>query len=237
MDERKFVSQPLYVQLREALVQRISSGVWKPGSAIPNEIELAREFGLSPGTVRKALDWMEQAHLVVRQQGRGTFVRDPSGRDLAQRYDNIRSANGSPLVSQFTMLSSAEGEASAHECARLQIAPGRTVRRVRQLRLVDQRPFMLEEFAIPADLFREGLQGDYCLSEIAKANGVLLGASEEKLFLDRAGAAAADLGVGRDVPVVKLDRVIFGLDRRPVEWRIGYCLLGSNYYAAHVGAT
>lgn len=237
MEERKFVSQPLYVQLREALVQRISSGVWKPGAAIPNEIELAREFGLSAGTVRKALDWMEQAQLVVRQQGRGTFVRDPSGGELAQRYDNIRAPNGGPLATQTRTLAVVEGEATAYECARLQLEPGRIVRRVRQLRSLDTAPFMLEDFAIPVDMFPVSNPGPYNLVETAKANGVLLGRSDEKLFLERVSeGAAADLGVSAETPILKLDRIIWSIDRKPTEWRIGSCLLGRNYYAAHVGA-
>ena len=76
MLQKKFTAQPLYVQLREALTRRIATGEWPPGEAIPNEIAIGREFGLSAGTVRKALDWMEQARLVSRQQGRGTFVID-----------------------------------------------------------------------------------------------------------------------------------------------------------------
>jgi GntR family transcriptional regulator len=72
----KFMNRPLYLQLRDALAERIAQGEWRPGSAIPNESDLAREFGVSAGTMRKALDLMEAERLLTRRQGRGTFVND-----------------------------------------------------------------------------------------------------------------------------------------------------------------
>ena len=65
-----FSNRPLYLQLSDALAERIAKGEWKPHAAIPNEGDLAREFGVSPGTMRKALDLLEGQRLVSRRQGR-----------------------------------------------------------------------------------------------------------------------------------------------------------------------
>src|SRR3990167_8208192 len=59
----RFSTRPLYLQAKDMLVQRIVAGTWKPGAAIPNEIELSRELGISVGTVRKALDEMASERL------------------------------------------------------------------------------------------------------------------------------------------------------------------------------
>ena len=77
MPER-FFTQPLYLQLRDALAERIARGEWKPGIAIPGEGDLARQLGVSKGTVRKSLDLLESEGLLSRRQGRGTFVIDPA---------------------------------------------------------------------------------------------------------------------------------------------------------------
>ena len=69
-------NRPLYLQTRDAVAERIAKGIWKTGFAIPNEGDLAREFGVSVGTVRKALGLLEEQHILNRQQGRGTFVND-----------------------------------------------------------------------------------------------------------------------------------------------------------------
>ena len=65
---------PLYVQIKRLLTQGLQAGEWKPGEAIPSEMELARRYGVSQGTVRKAIDELAAENLVVRRQGRGTFV-------------------------------------------------------------------------------------------------------------------------------------------------------------------
>ena len=73
MSADRFTTRPLYLQLRDALAERISSGNWRPGAIIPSESDLAREFGVSPGTMRKALDLLESERVLIRRQGRGTF--------------------------------------------------------------------------------------------------------------------------------------------------------------------
>jgi GntR family transcriptional regulator len=74
----RFSSRPLYLQARDAMAERIAAGEYKPLTPIPNEADLAREFGVSPGTMSKALDMLEAERLLTRRQGRGTFVNDQS---------------------------------------------------------------------------------------------------------------------------------------------------------------
>src|SRR5690606_120113 len=82
-----FAYKPLYVQVRDTLVRRLIDGLWQPGQLIPSEIELAREVGVSQGTIRKALDAMTTENLLVRRQGRGTYVAEPEdGRMLFQFF-------------------------------------------------------------------------------------------------------------------------------------------------------
>src|SRR5438477_9175119 len=112
-------SRPLYLQLRDALAKRIATGEWKPHSAIPNEGDLAREFGVSPGTMRKALDLLESQRLVTRRQGRGTFVNDLASEELSNRFRSIRGADGEPISSEVKSAQISEGVASKLECERL----------------------------------------------------------------------------------------------------------------------
>ena len=93
-----FSTRPLYLQLRDALAERIATGQWKPSKIIPNENDLAREFGVSVGTMRKALDLLEDEHLITRRQGRGTFVNDPAADGLVNRFSKICGTDGKPLV-------------------------------------------------------------------------------------------------------------------------------------------
>ena len=98
MSRVQLSTKPIYQQLRDLLAERIAKGEWKPGAIIPNEGDLAREFGVSAGTMRKALSLLENEHLITRRQGRGTFVNDPVAEGLADRFCNIRGAEGKPMV-------------------------------------------------------------------------------------------------------------------------------------------
>ena len=71
MKQDPISTRPLYMQLRDVLIDRISTGHWKSGAVIPSELELARELGASAGTMRKALDMLEAQHVLARKQGRG----------------------------------------------------------------------------------------------------------------------------------------------------------------------
>src|SRR5262245_19416931 len=82
--------EPLYLQVCELLTRRIADGAWKPNTTLPNEMELAREMGVSTGTVRKALEKLEADRLVVRRQGRDTFVLDQAAPEVACRFDRLR---------------------------------------------------------------------------------------------------------------------------------------------------
>jgi DNA-binding GntR family transcriptional regulator len=67
---------PLHEQVREALLARIAAGVWRGREGLPNEGQLPIEFGVSQGTIRRALDALEAEGVLERRQGRGTFVRE-----------------------------------------------------------------------------------------------------------------------------------------------------------------
>ena len=163
MPTNHFSTRPLYLQLRDALAERVAGGEWRPGAAIPNEGDLAREFGVSAGTMRKALDLLEDEHLLTRRQGRGTFVNDQSSEELVTRFCNVRKPDGRRIVSQFRDLKISEEAANEMERARLQLAPKDRVFRAHRIRLDKDRPFMVETLSLPAALFPESRRVDRCV--------------------------------------------------------------------------
>jgi DNA-binding GntR family transcriptional regulator len=70
----------LYQQLASLLRDQITSGALHPGDWLPSESRLEQEHGVSRGTVRAALKLLAQEGMVATRSGRGTFVRDRSGR-------------------------------------------------------------------------------------------------------------------------------------------------------------
>lgn len=234
MSSKQFNAAPLYVQLRTALTRRIANGDWKPGETMPNEIELAREYGLSAGTVRKALDWMEEARLISRQQGRGTFVTGPSSEELNLRFDKLRTQDGRPIALKRTMLGSNMGAATPAEAELLEIKPGAPVVRVSRLHVSEgNRPLMLEKITLSVELFPslEGGLDDYDLAKLALSSGVLIGNGEERLSIVTADAEVSGrLKVPAGAQILSLQRLIKTIDERPAEWRQAWCNIDGYRY-------
>jgi GntR family transcriptional regulator len=237
-EPNRFATRPLYLQLRDALIERIAVGQWKPGTIVPNEGDLAREFGVSPGTMRKALDLMEAMRLLTRRQGRGTFVNDPASRELAARYSNIRTSDGAGIAGEVVTGEVSEGSSNELECARLQLAKGDRVYRLQRRHVHDGRAYMIEDVSMPTALFpglTDDTQPSPSITALASRNGVLLGKAEEQLSI---GEAAQDIAAALEIPVrspiLVLDRVVFGLSGPPVEWRMAWCHLNDRHYLAEM---
>src|SRR5262245_44553105 len=98
--EIKFQVRPLYLQVSDALLERIKDGRWKACANLPSEIDLYRQLGVSLGTLRKALSVLEREQIIVREPGRGTFVRNHQAGHALGRFNPIRGADGAPLRGQ-----------------------------------------------------------------------------------------------------------------------------------------
>ena len=229
MRHERLFARPLYQQVRDAVAGRIAAGQWKPGAALPNEGDLAREFSVSPGTMRKALDLLESERLLTRRQGRGTFVKHAGSEDQIVRYCNLRDARGKALRGDMRTLELAEAVADKLEWARLQLGANDRVYRIRRVRAYEGKAFMVEDVSLPVALFPGLAERSVCplaLLEVAQAYGVLLGKGEEGVSIVAASALASEmLRIAEGSPVLLLDRVVMSRDGRPVEWRRGECVL------------
>jgi GntR family transcriptional regulator len=237
MDQR-FTRHPLYWQVADVLAERIAKGIWKPGTIIPNEVELARELGVSTGTMRKALDRLEASHLVVRRQGRGTFVEDQTSTAHSQRFELLRNGSGEALATTSSVLCQELGPASELERAQLSLEPRDKVLRTVRLRMQAGRPYMHETAVLVASRFPGLTQedtGDYVLAALGQKHGVILGQAVEQLTLCGAGEEAADaLEIGAEAVLVRLDRIVSSFAGDPLEWRIGFCPLRNEKYVVTI---
>ncbi len=233
----QLLNRSLYLQVRDDLARRIAAGEWKPRAALPNEGDLSREYGVSSGTMRKALDLLEQQHLLSRRQGRGTFVNDHSSGDLACRFTAIRTPDGKLVVGDIDSPSIQRDPANDAERARLNLVKGDYVYRIGRLRKVDGKPLMWERASVPAELFPNLEQDGFAHSIVALAqeHGVLLGTAEERISTTKASADVAKaLAIDVGAPIAVLDRIVRSISGDPVEWRVAWCELSENHYLAQM---
>ncbi|WP_295558347.1 GntR family transcriptional regulator [uncultured Hyphomicrobium sp.] len=231
--ETRLAARPLYLQVRDVLVQRIVVGHWKPGATLPNETQLAQQLGISIGTVRKALDLMEVERIVTRRQGRGTFVNDYASAETTFPFSMFHNFEGQRISGYKRGRSIARVQASVEEAARLGVRRGDELIRIERLREHQDETFMTEVCLLPAKLFNRLPEdfGGYRLSALAQLNSILVGRADERVDIALANAqVASDLGVEEGTPLLRLDRVIFSDHEDALEWRVAHCFMRNERY-------
>jgi GntR family transcriptional regulator len=229
----KFQVRPLYMQVRDALLERIKDGRWKPGANLPSEIDLYRQLGVSLGTLRKALSVLESEQLIIREPGRGTFVRDHQAGQGLGRFNPIRGSDGAPLRGHVKSRKVKLAPPTAGERTALKLKPGDQVVRIQRIRMLDQRPFAYEQVALPDRRF-PGLVGheDFPdeLEELAQDWGVILARAEARVRVAPVSSAAAvALSLAEGTPVLSMERLAFDTDHEPVEAMTAYYDLRDEY--------
>jgi GntR family transcriptional regulator len=229
----RFQVRPLYLQVRDALLERIKDGRWKPGTNLPSEIDLYRQLGVSLGTLRKALSVLESEQLITREPGRGTFVKDHQAGAALGRFNPIRAADGTPLRGQVRSRKVKLAVPTPAERAVLRLKAGEQVVRIQRIRVHGERPFAYEQVSLSDRRF-PGLadQEDFPdeLEELAQERGVILARAEAKVSLAAASPAAAQaLSIAERAPLLSLERLAFDTDHEPVEAMTAYYDLRDEY--------
>ena len=148
---------PLYQQIKGLILNRLRLGEWKPGEAIPSEMELAARFRVSQGTVRKAIDELAAENLLVRQQGKGTFVATHATRQVQFRFLKLVPDSGTPGSegpAQRDIIECRRTRASADIARALALRTGDTVLQVRRVLSFAGSPTILEDIWLPATPFK-----------------------------------------------------------------------------------
>jgi GntR family transcriptional regulator len=232
---------PLYQQIKQLLVQGLQAGEWLPGQAIPSEMELAARFRVSQGTVRKAIDEMAAENMLVRRQGKGTFVATHAEQSTQYRFLRLTPDDGSAAPLQRRLLDCRRMRAPAEVARALQLKPGDAAVQVRRLLLASDGgapcPVVLDDVWLPGPLFKgltaerlEGWRGPmYRLFEAEFAVHMIR--AEEKI---RAVAASADeaalLVLAPGTPLLQVERLAYTYGDRPVELRRGLYHTRHHHY-------
>lgn len=230
--------QPLYVQTKALLEHALEAGEWPPGTAIPAEVALAARFGVSQGTVRKAIGALAAENLLVRRQGKGTFVATHTEEPASNfRFLRIRRNDGRPEYPGSRLIDLRRGKAGAEVARALAIKQGDGIYILRRILDYASRPVVLDEITLPAALFNgltrarfSGYPGSmYGFFETEF--GVRMLRAEERLYAVAADRAAAELlYVAAGSPLLAVDRISFTYGDRPVEVRRGLCTTRHEHY-------
>ncbi|MDP3895831.1 MAG: GntR family transcriptional regulator [Mesorhizobium sp.] len=235
-----FSYKPLYLQVKDSLIRRLIDGIWQPGQLIPSEMELAREVGVSQGTIRKALDAMTAESMLVRRQGRGTFVAEPEESRLLFRFFRLSADDGARAFPESRIISRTDGAASRDAGLRLGLAAGAELWRIERVRTLDGSPMIVETIELPKDRFPGFAQVVDIPNNVYRLYsenwGITIGRASERLRAVAADARdVAELRCAPAAPLLEISRVAYDLENRPVELRVSRCLTEGFHYSSELG--
>jgi len=228
--------RPLYEQIKILLTQSLIAGEWKPGEAIPSETDLAQRFAVSQGTVRKAIDQLAAENILIRRQGKGTFVATHTAPQHQYRFLRIFANDGEKHHPVTRFIDVKRGKASAAAAKLLDLKTGAPVITLRRVLVFAGKPLILDEVVLSAARFpsltleraEESLGSLYSFFETAYSIRMIR--AEERLSAVAADAFASEhLGVTAGTPLLAIDRIAFTYGDQPVEWRRG--LVHTDGYA------
>lgn len=235
---RSAVFSPLYRQIHALLLNSLDRGEWKPGELIPSEIELAARFQVSQGTVRKAIDELAAENLLVRRQGKGTFVATHHEPRAQFRFLRVVPDTGESSAPQRRFLDCRRLRAPADIARLLQLKTGDAVVFIRRVLSFQAAPIVLDGIWLPGSLFK-GLTAE----RLAEYKGPLYGLFETEFGTrmiraeEEIRAVAADeesatlLGVALNSPLLRVDRLSYSYGERPVEVRRGLYVTAQYHYS------
>ncbi|MDY0330744.1 MAG: GntR family transcriptional regulator [Thiomonas sp.] len=234
---------PLYRQIKGLITRSLQQGEWKPGEIIPSEADLARRFGVSQGTVRKAVDELAADGLLLRRQGRGTFVSTHHEERVKFRFLRLvpdaiaEGARAMPQPMERQFLECKRIRASQDVARALGIKAGEGITQIRRLLLLAGEPVVYEDIYLPGPAFRgltaerlESYRGPlYALFESEFSTRMVR--AEEKLRAVNASAQEAELLRVREAEALLLvERLSFSYGELPAEYRRGLYNTRHHHY-------
>jgi GntR family transcriptional regulator len=228
---------PLYQQIKALITQGLQSGEWKPGEMIPSEVELAGRFKVSQGTVRKAIDELAAENIVMRRQGKGTFVSTHHEARAHFRFLRLMPDEGVPHQPDNKIIEVKRMRAPAEVARLLELKSGDAVVYVKRVMSFDGAPTILEELWLPGQLFK-GLTAE----RLVEYKGPMYGLFESEFGTrmiranEKIKAVAADSGAAQylhvleGTPLLCAERVSYTYGDKAVELRRGIYLTAQHHY-------
>ena len=144
----------LYKDVKHAILAALAEGEWKPGEAIPSERKLIERFGVSIGTLRKAIDELVAENIMIRHQGRGTFVATHRQEDHFFRFFRIVRQDGYREYPTVRLARFRRAKADKDEAAALGLPVGEAVFRFTNVLSLEGRAVMIDAITVPAERFK-----------------------------------------------------------------------------------
>jgi GntR family transcriptional regulator len=235
---------PLYREVQWRITRALAAGDWKPGEAIPSEARLAADFGVSIGTIRRAIDELVAGRILVRQQGRGTFVAAHTEDRTLFYFFHVVGKDGSQEFPVSELLAFSRERSGSDDEAQLGIPRGSRIARVRNLLKLAGKPVVLDDITVSTDRFARIDEDtfrnrDGTIYGLYQARyGVNVVRISERLSATQPPAdIAVILGMRSGEPALRIRRVAYTYNDSPVEYRLSWINSTDHEYLSDLWKT
>jgi len=231
---------PLYQQIKILMLQSLQAGEWKPGEAIPSELELAARFRVSQGTMRKAIDALAADNLLLRRQGKGTYVATHAETHVQYRFLKLVPDIGDQNTegpADRRIIACKKIRASAEIAKTLNLRTGDPVLQAQRVLSFAGVPTILEDIWLPGIPFK-GLTAErlaqyhgpmYALFE-TEFDVRMVRAVEKIRAVPSSEEQSLLLNIEQKTPLLCVERIAYTYKDIPMELRKGYYLTDTHHY-------
>jgi len=232
-------SEPLYKQVEKRIVQRLAEGEWKPGDQLPTESQLAERFGVAVFTIRAGIRELVAANILIRKQGKGTFVARHTQQRQRYQFSQIFRNDGTQVFPDRELLSFDRAPAAGEVAVILGLEKEKrpAIFQIGCLLTIGGEPVSTLDIMVPAKMFqdltaravREGRENLYAVFQ--DACGINVIRIQERVYGAIAtGPIAQALKIARNTPVLKIERIAYTYNDTPVEFRVRYLDAAKYHY-------
>lgn len=232
---------PLYRVAKRVLLQAIESGDCPPGTSLPSETALAAAFGISIGTLRHAVDELVAEHILIRRQGRGTYVATHNADRSLFQFFHVERSDGKRDAPRVELLAFERIRLDEEEAAALSVRPGEAAIQIENRLSLQGRPVVHDRLVLPAGLFkgltekrvRDRPSTIYHLYQTEF--GITVVRTQERLRAVAADRNAARvLGIAPGTPMLQVRRTALTFNDKPVEYRVSTLHSAQHEYVNRV---
>ena len=242
MEEAMVKPDALYRSVKQQITEILGSGKWKHGQRIASEPQLAARFGVSVGTVRRAIGELEAENILVREQGRGTFVVSHTPDYMLNVFFRIVDAEGHKQLPTVSLLGMKRGRADRTTAALLNLPQRAPVLDIEALLSLNGRPTILDRIHLPALRF-----GELGAHVFARRSGTIYGLFQERFGItvvraeEHITAVTAGepesrlLGVALGAALLRIRRVAYTYNDEAVDARVRLVDSSRHGYSSILG--
>lgn len=235
---------PLYRQVEQQILECLAHGEWKPGDQLPTEMQLAERFGVAVFTIRAGIGDLVSANILVRKQGKGTFVARHTRQRQRYQFSHVFNNDGTQSFPDRRLLSFEKEPAPDAVASILGLEKkGRLdIYRITCLQSIADEPAVTMEIMLPGRMFsgltaravREGTENLYAVyQDVCGINVIRI---EERVYAALAKPATARaLKIPSNNPVLRVERIAYTYNDVPVEYRIRILDAGKYHYRSSEG--